>query len=161
MESSMSNPRPEEEELQLTKKVFLLLMWATVVAWRNQVFMVASHYMMEDLSTTDNQTESSSKSKGSRKRPRPTEEIVACIRESTEGLRTTLLEAAEIIGNPNKKIAVDIIKELVKIRELNPTEVELLHEWLTFHKEMASIFLSTPDKRNWILRHLHRIRKDR
>ncbi|XXG49426.1 hypothetical protein AAC387_Pa02g3615 [Persea americana] len=114
----------------------------------------------QDFSGEDDRAESSSKSRGSRKRPTAAEELVASIRESTEALRTALLEAMETISNPSKKIADEVIKELIKIPELNPIEVELAHEWLVLHKEMSSIFLSTPNKREWILRRLPKIRVD-
>lgn len=55
--------------------------------------------------------------------------------------------------------AANVLEE-GSIPELNPIEVELAHEWLVLHKEMSSIFLSTPNKREWILRRLPKIRGD-
>lgn len=52
------------------------------------------------------------------------------------------------------------MKELVKITELNPTDVEQALESIMFHNEMAFIFLSAPNKRNWILRRLAKIKGD-
>lgn len=66
---------------------------------------------------------------------------------------------ADCIKNsePHKQIGDEVYRELVKIEGLTQDDIDVTHEYLTLRKEMAAVFLSHGDKKEWILRRLHRI----
>ena len=76
-------------------------------------------------------------------------------------LQGALDNIVDTIKNPlQKQMADNVIRELMKIEDLIAHGDDLVHEWLTMHKELAIAFLSHPNKREWIMRLLYRIHGD-
>lgn len=115
---------------------------------------------VEDFSAMDNRAESSARSRGSRRRGQANDDMVGALCESSEKLSNAILQAADKMADPSRKMVADVFVELRAITELPPIDVENAHEWLTLHKDMAHIFLLTYNKNDWILRRLTRIRGD-
>ncbi|XXG68770.1 hypothetical protein AAC387_Pa06g1780 [Persea americana] len=103
--------------------------------------------------------ESSSKKKEVRKRARDVEVLVTGMKESAALVQHALDNLADSIKNsePHKRIGDEVYRELVKIEGLTRDDIDVTHEYLTLRKEMAAVFLSHGDKKEWILRRLHRI----
>ena len=51
--------------------------------------------------------------------------------------------------------------ELRGIPALSGLDVELAHEWLTVHANMATVFITADSKGDWIMRQMPRIRQER
>eukprot|EP00268_Persea_americana_P049622 TRINITY_DN53330_c0_g1_i1.p1 TRINITY_DN53330_c0_g1~~TRINITY_DN53330_c0_g1_i1.p1 ORF type:complete len:303 (-),score=40.55 TRINITY_DN53330_c0_g1_i1:181-987(-) len=102
----------------------------------------------------------SSRKKRSRKSDEELYQIAAYVKKSTNSIRSALEDLAESIRNPKRRMADDVVRELMQIPDLSPTDMDLTHEWLIVHWDMATVFLTTPDKQVWIQRQLHRIRED-
>lgn len=109
----------------------------------------AFHSMGDDMGShvddvmEDDRAKSSTRSMGSR-RGQANDDLLGAWRETSDNLRNAILEAADKMANPSRKMVADVAVELRAIAELN---VENAHEWLTLHKDMAHI-LSTDNKRD-------------
>ncbi|KAJ8649046.1 hypothetical protein MRB53_002069 [Persea americana] len=103
--------------------------------------------------------ESSSKKKVLRKRARDVEVLVMGMKESAALVQQALDNLADSIKNsePHKRIGDEVYRELVNIEGLTRDDIDVTHEYLTLRKEMAAVFLSHGDKKEWMLRRLHRI----
>ncbi|XXG54464.1 hypothetical protein AAC387_Pa03g2333 [Persea americana] len=54
-----------------------------------------------------------------------------------------------------------ILTELRGIPALSGLDVELAHEWLTVHADLATVFITVDNKGDWIMRQMPRIRQER
>lgn len=99
------------------------------------------------------------KKKEVRKRARDVEVLVMGMKESATLVQHALDNLADSIKNsePHKRIGDEVYRELMKIEGLTRDDIDVTHEWLTLRKGMAAVFLSHGDKKEWILRRLHRI----
>lgn len=77
----------------------------------------------------DNGVESSSsRSTGSQKRPKANEELWTVSVSLREAIKTALADAAGLLRNP-KKVADEVVNELLNIPELCPGDVvDMVHE---------------------------------
>lgn len=98
----------------------------------------------------DNGVESSSsRSKGSQKRPKVNEELWTVSVSLREAIKTALADAADLLRNP-KKVADEVVNELLKIPELCPGDaVDMVHEQLLLDDKITSIFLSAHVKSSY------------
>ncbi|KAJ8629774.1 hypothetical protein MRB53_023097 [Persea americana] len=102
--------------------------------------------------------EASSRRANPHKRNSELLEIIHCIERSSEGLTTTIRDVADIIRLPKRQHSIQILVELFGIPALSGLDVELAHEWLTVHQDMATTFITADNKEEWILRQIHMIR---
>ncbi|KAJ8638969.1 hypothetical protein MRB53_015663 [Persea americana] len=103
--------------------------------------------------------ETSSKRKNPRKKNANFIEIISCIEKCNVGLKQAIPDVADSIRMPRKQAADAIWKELRQIPELSGLDMQLAHEWLIIHQNMATIFLTIDDKRAWIVRQMPKIRE--
>ncbi|XXG68293.1 hypothetical protein AAC387_Pa06g1412 [Persea americana] len=92
-----------------------------------------------------------------RKRKSDLLEIIHCIERSSEGLKTAISDVADTIWLPKRQHSGLILTELRGIPTLSGLDVELAHEWLTVHADMAIVFITADNKDEWILRQIPRI----
>ena len=107
-----------------------------------------------------NGREGFSKKRARVKDPKDIDTYVATVDHNSERITSAITEVAESIRHPKKRVSMDVVKELDQIADLSDLDVEIAHEWLTIHADMATIFLSAKDKSAWTQRRLPRIRSD-
>lgn len=73
-------------------------------------------------------------------------------------LRMAILNTEDAMKYPSRKLIADVAMELREVADL--ADVKNAHEWIYLHKKMACIFLSTTDKRDWLLRRLPQFRSE-
>ena len=103
--------------------------------------------------------ETSSKRKNPQKKNANFIEIISCIEKCNVGLKQAIPDVADSIRMPRKQAADAIWKELRQIPELSGLDMQLAHEWLIIHQNMATIFLTIDDKGAWIVRQMPKIRE--
>ncbi|KAJ8627209.1 hypothetical protein MRB53_020516 [Persea americana] len=101
--------------------------------------------------------ETTSRRTNPRKRNSDLLEIIHCIERSSEGLTTAIRDVADTIRLPKRQHSGLILTELRGIPALSGLDVELAHEWLTMHADMAIVFITADNKSEWILRQIPRI----
>ncbi|KAJ8639372.1 hypothetical protein MRB53_016066 [Persea americana] len=107
-----------------------------------------------------NGSEGSSKKRARAKDPKDIDTYVAAVDRNSKRITSAITEVPESIRHPKKRVSMDVVKELDQIADLSDLNVEIAHEWLTIHADMATIFLSAKDKSAWIQRRLPQIRSD-
>ena len=84
------------------------------------------------------------------KDPKDIDTYVAAVDLNFERITSVITKVAESIHHPKKRVSDDVVKELDQIADLSDLDVEIAHEWLTIHTDMATIFLCAKDKSAWI-----------
>ncbi|KAJ8630990.1 hypothetical protein MRB53_024313 [Persea americana] len=77
------------------------------------------------------------------------------------GLTTAIRDIANTTRLPKRKHSSLILTELRGIHELSGLDVELAHEWLIVHADMATVFITADKKGDWIMRQMPMIRQER
>ena len=105
--------------------------------------------------------ETNSRQTNLRKRISNLLEINHYIERSSEGLTTAIRDVADTIRLPKRQHSGLILTELRGIPALSGLDVELAHEWLTVHADLATVFITVDNKGDWIMRQMPRIRQER
>ncbi|KAJ8649016.1 hypothetical protein MRB53_002039 [Persea americana] len=105
--------------------------------------------------------ETSSRRTNPRKRNSDLLEIIHCIGRSFKGLTTAIRDVDDTIWLPKRQHSGLILTEFRGILSLSGLDVELAHEWLTVHADMATVFITADNKGDWIMRQMPRIHQER
>ncbi|XXG88903.1 hypothetical protein AAC387_Pa12g1040 [Persea americana] len=90
--------------------------------------------------------EASSRRMNPRKQNFELMKIIHYIERSFEGLTTAIHDVADTIRLPKRQHSMQILVELRGIPALSSLDVELAHEWLTVHQDMAIVFITADNK---------------
>ncbi|KAJ8627284.1 hypothetical protein MRB53_020591 [Persea americana] len=96
-----------------------------------------------------------------RKRNSDLLEIIHCIERSFKGLTIAIRDVVDTFRLPKRQHSTLILTELRGIPALSGLGVELAHEWLTVHADMATFFITADNKGDWIMRQMPMIHQER